>query len=96
MPISVTITSPTQGATVGQNFTATGNVTGVSGPFPTPPPLKVRIEINGNKYPGTVTLTDSGSWTATFIGVPPGTDGVIVATWTPGGPSTNVDGIRVQ
>ncbi len=96
MPASVAITSPGSGTTVGSNFTAQGTLSGVSPPVPSPPPLKVRIEINGQKYHGVVSLNDSGAWTATFTGVPAGTNGEIFATWQPDGAGDRVDDITVQ
>jgi hypothetical protein len=96
MPVTVTITSPSQGATVGTSFTVTGIVQGATGPFPTPPPLKVRLDIDDAKFFGTVTLNDAGEWSAVFSGVPTGTGGVITATWQPTGAQDSVTNITVQ
>jgi hypothetical protein len=94
---TVTIISPTSGSTVPPNFTATGTVTGISGPIPTPPPLTVCIEIDGVKtWATSVTMDDAGNWTANFSGVPAGTRGKIKATWTPTGEYDTVTPITVQ
>jgi len=94
---TVTITSPADNATVGTDFTVTGTVTGLTGPIPDPPPLDVLIEIGGGKVQATsVSMNDSGGFTATFENVPAGTDATIRATWVPTGDFDTVDGITVK
>ena len=93
---AVSITSPTTGSTVPPSFTAGGNVSGIVGPIPNPPPLTVHITIDGTRHFATsVTMSDSGIWTATFSGVPAGV-GRLKAVWTPTGESNSVDDIIVE
>ncbi|HVK13994.1 MAG TPA: hypothetical protein VM597_34950 [Gemmataceae bacterium] len=93
---TVAIDSPEAGTTVSPNFTATGTVSGFTPPIPNPPPLTVHINIDGVKTWATVTMNDSGGWTAVFTNVPTGARGTIKAVWTPTDESATVGPISVE